>query len=229
MANNTILNTTNNRYINKYTVCATLKLGSALTFTNNEVDLTADSIRIPNHGYRLGDACALTTAGTLPTGLAIDTAYYVVIVDNSTIKLATSRANAIAGTVIDITAIAGSNTAAHTLTINAMGTIKTGAVIPKNHVIVNSMYVITTSLTATTTAGTVAIQALAANDIVSAAAISTNVWTKSTANPILGVPVYGTASTCIVMTSDSEVQFVIGTKALTAGEINVYLDVLACE
>lgn len=54
----------------------------------------------------------LTTSGSLPAGLATATDYYVIWVSDTTIKLATSYANAVAGTAIDITT-AGSGT--HTL------------------------------------------------------------------------------------------------------------------
>lgn len=45
----------------------------------------------------------LTTSGTLPAGLATATDYYVIKVTDTTCKFATSYANAVAGTAIDIT------------------------------------------------------------------------------------------------------------------------------
>lgn len=45
----------------------------------------------------------LTTSGTLPAGLATATNYYVINVSDTTCKFATSYANAVAGTAIDIT------------------------------------------------------------------------------------------------------------------------------
>jgi hypothetical protein len=56
---------------------------------------------------------AATTTGTLPGGLSA-TNYFVISVDASTIKLASSLANAAAGTAVDITSAAGGGT--HTLT-----------------------------------------------------------------------------------------------------------------
>lgn len=50
-----------------------------------------------------GTRVRLTTTTTLPAGLALATDYYVIRVSNTTFKLATSYANAIAGTQIDIT------------------------------------------------------------------------------------------------------------------------------
>jgi len=54
----------------------------------------------------------LTTTGTLPAGLALATDYYVIKVTDLTIKLATSYANAVAGTAIDIT---DAGTGTHTI------------------------------------------------------------------------------------------------------------------
>lgn len=70
-----------------------------------------------------GCAVTLTSTGTLPAGLATSTTYFVIRVDQNagTFKLATSLANADAGTAIDITS-AGSGT--HTITPTAMGTMR---------------------------------------------------------------------------------------------------------
>lgn len=54
----------------------------------------------------------LTTTGTLPAGLALATDYYVIKITDTTIQLATSYANAVAGTQIDIT---GAGTGVHTI------------------------------------------------------------------------------------------------------------------
>lgn len=59
-----------------------------------------------------GTRVRLTTTTTLPAGLALATDYYVIKVTDSTFKLATSYANAVAGTAIDITS-AGTGT--HTM------------------------------------------------------------------------------------------------------------------
>lgn len=78
----------------------------SVDLTDNELDLTA-------HGLETGDGpIRFTTSGTLPTGLATGTDYYVIAVNANSISLATSAANAYAGTEIDLTG-AGSGT--HTL------------------------------------------------------------------------------------------------------------------
>jgi len=82
-------------------------------------NITANTITIAAHGYITGTKINLT-GGSLPTGLSA-TAYWVIKVDAATLKLATSLANAMAGTAVDITAdgagtltpvAAGSNTLA---------------------------------------------------------------------------------------------------------------------
>lgn len=67
-------------------------------FTSGSV--SGNSITVPAHGYSVGQLVTLTTAATLPTGLAVNTSYYVIVIDANTIQLATSSANAAAGTAI---------------------------------------------------------------------------------------------------------------------------------
>lgn len=59
--------------------------------------------------YATGDAVVMRSTGTMPTGLTANTTYYAIYVSDTTIRLATSSANALAGTYIDITA-AGAGT-----------------------------------------------------------------------------------------------------------------------
>ncbi len=77
------------------------------TFTDTDVDTTANTITITAHGFTSGLAITLTTSSTLPAPLAISTTYYVIPIDANTIKLASSLVLAIAGTAIDITTAGG--------------------------------------------------------------------------------------------------------------------------
>lgn len=61
-----------------------------------------------------GTPVVLTTSGTAPAGLTAGNTYYVIAVSGTTIKLASSLANAVAGTAIDITSQGTGN---HTLTM----------------------------------------------------------------------------------------------------------------
>lgn len=214
-----------NRFLNKYAVSATWELGGTQTFTDNEVDITNDTITIVNHGYKVGDVVGATTSGTLPTGLSADTAYYIIVVDSSTVKVATSRANAFAGTNVNIT---GVTSGTHTFTKNAIGAILTGVVIPANHIIVDSRYdVPTTCTTSGSDAGTMAIHVESANDIVSATAVSTGTTWDNVANTVAGTPV--SAATAVKTTANREVTFTLATKAFTAGKVVVYLEVVPSE
>lgn len=74
--------------------------------TISAVDAGTDELTITAHGLSTGDgAAAIYTpdAGMIPGGLAAITDYWVIVVDANTIKLASSSANALANTAIDIT------------------------------------------------------------------------------------------------------------------------------
>lgn len=78
----------------------------ALTFT---ADSTTNQLTITAHAFNNGDGpvTPYTQTGTLPTGSPAITAltdYWVKVDDTNHVKLATSQANALAGTTIDITA-----------------------------------------------------------------------------------------------------------------------------
>lgn len=81
-----------------------------------EVNPSANSVSIPSHGYTTGAKLQLTTTGTLPAGLSTGTDYYIIAVDADTVKFASSQANALAGTAVDITGY-GTTTAVHTVAI----------------------------------------------------------------------------------------------------------------
>lgn len=74
--------------INSNTFTASSSSGLLLTYTNDFATYT--KVRF-------------TSSGTLPTGLSIDTDYWLVRVSSTTARVATSFANAIAGTVISYT------------------------------------------------------------------------------------------------------------------------------
>lgn len=96
------------------------------TFADTDVDPDEDTITIASHGYITGNKLTkITTDGTLPAGLDLLTAYYVIKVDDNTIKLAASLADAKAGTAVDITD-AGSSGATNTIDAPALGTVTAG-------------------------------------------------------------------------------------------------------
>lgn len=75
-----------------------------VSVANNTIDLGA-------HGYLTGLKGRFTTSGTRPGGIIAGTDYWLIKVDDDIVKVASSAANALAGTAIDITSIgAGTQT-----------------------------------------------------------------------------------------------------------------------
>lgn len=95
---------------------------AAKTFTDANITDGTDTIAIASHGFTTGLKAALTTDDVLPTGLSASN-YYVIVVTSGTIQLASSLANALAGTKV-ATAADGSGTHTLTPTSIAGGSIK---------------------------------------------------------------------------------------------------------
>lgn len=83
-------------------------------------DAGTDIITV-SQSFTVGLAVKFTTTGTLPAPLAAGTTYYVSYVSGTSIKVATTLANAIAGTHLNITD-AGSGT--HSISATELSTIK---------------------------------------------------------------------------------------------------------
>lgn len=91
-------------------------LYDAITSSKGAVTITSANpgvVTLTGHGFSTGACIELTTTGTLPTNLSVNTNYYVIYVGVDTFRLATSVANAIAGTAIDTSG--GSPSGTHTL------------------------------------------------------------------------------------------------------------------
>lgn len=97
----------------------------ATSFLAGAVDTGTDQITVTsNDSLKTGTAVVLTTTGSLPGGLSLATTYYVIYVSSTVIKLATSLANAIAGTAINITSQgSGTHTATVTYTARSLGAV----------------------------------------------------------------------------------------------------------
>lgn len=94
---------------------ATLNSDTFKNGTVSKLDLTNDLATVLAHGYNTGLAVLFSTAASPGiTGLVGGTTYYVIKNDYDRIGFATTKANASAGTDIDITAEAGGKT--YTLT-----------------------------------------------------------------------------------------------------------------
>ena len=75
------------------------KGGLTLNYFNaGNVDTTANSVLIPNHGYATGDLVNYylvpSDASTSPTNLTSGNSYYIIKIDDNTVKFASSLANA---------------------------------------------------------------------------------------------------------------------------------------
>jgi hypothetical protein len=92
------------------------KLGIGLE--NNNVGNPTISIATPcvvtlaGHGLVTGDCISFVTTGALPTGLLPDTDYWAIQINSSTFNVASTYANAIAGTKINTS---GTQSGTHTL------------------------------------------------------------------------------------------------------------------
>lgn len=76
-------------------------------------DDTTDVVTSVAHGYQTGVVVQATTSSALPTGIAGTTDYWVIVLTDDTFQLASSLANAQAGTAVDFT---DAGTGNHTLT-----------------------------------------------------------------------------------------------------------------
>lgn len=95
---------------------ATLSNGAASNFATATDDVTLTAATGMSTGTPL---LFVTVTGTIPTGLTTATTYYAIVTANNKFKFASSSANALAGTAIDITALTGSGTFTATLTAMA--------------------------------------------------------------------------------------------------------------
>jgi hypothetical protein len=116
-------------------------------------------------------------------------------------------------------------------TFDATGGKATGAhvgdlTLPKGAVVKAAYYKVLTTFTSATDAATIAISVVAANDVVSAAAISTGTTWDAASIPIETVPKVETSTTWLVTTADSPVTFTVATEALTAGKMLVWFEYL---
>jgi len=86
------------------------------------VTVATDSITLSGHGFETGDAVDYSNGGgTSITGLTTGNTYYVIKSDNDTVKLASSRTNALAGTAVDLTVVGVG--VAHSLTKTFTSTV----------------------------------------------------------------------------------------------------------
>ncbi len=92
---------------------------SAKAFASStDLNLAGGTITETAHGYVTGDVGQLTTSSSLPTGFSLSTNYFVIKQSADKYKLASSKANALAGIAIIPTGL-GVGNQTFTLTVNS--------------------------------------------------------------------------------------------------------------
>lgn len=224
-----------NQFLNKNIAKFTLDVNpETVALSATTVGLTSNTIVVAN-SYSLGEKVALYGAD-VPAGSAIDTQYFVIPMGNGKIKLASSLANAIAGTAVDLTDVGSGNMI---IGRSAFGVTTLGK-LPENAVVTNVLYDVETTFTSATDAATIALD-LGGTDFVAALAISngTNIWDAGVHGTLYGNwALDGNALTAIAMaaartgtytktTSTASTQVVestIAVETLTAGKLNIYVE-----
>ena len=95
------------------------------TFAASAVDTSAETITIASHTLLTGNPVTYQEGSSAVAGLTDNTVYYVIKVDDNTVKLATTRANAIAGTAINLTSQGGGTHTLEVPTVTLPGNWKT--------------------------------------------------------------------------------------------------------
>lgn len=225
LLNKTVVKTTLD-VTSAYTEAVTNAKGKFLPAAVNETDKT---ITIANHNFETGDlvGCITAAGGTVCTAPATATAYYAIKVDGNTIALASSYANALAGTKVSLTVGAGSGY--QYLVKNCFGAVQLDCTLPADAVITNAFYNVNTTFTSGAVIGTVADTAtialstgVGAGDIKAAIAISdaTNVYDAGIHAGLVGSPIVGSnastldAGTAILYSARKASSYVLTTAAV---------------
>lgn len=228
-----------NKIIYKFSTAVTSK-----TFTTSVVDITADTVTIADHGMATGQPVGILASGTIPAGLTeATTGYYIINVDASTVAFATSKANAFAGTKVNITSV---GTGTNTIYLNGAGIVDLG-LLPNKFVITDCWYDVTTSYltddgtTPSNNAGTLALSTgQGVGDLKVAIAVSdgTAVWNSGIHGTLVTGPAFAndaaedTALEVIAlftacklkMTADRIALLTFATETATAGAMDLYVE-----
>ncbi len=115
LANHYLANEVKTFYIEANNLIPSPTATTNLSIPAASVNFGTDLFTSTAHGLVTGDAVMIASDTTLPGGLASDTLYFVIKISANTFKLATTYANAIAGTVINLT---DAGTGTHTINQN---------------------------------------------------------------------------------------------------------------
>jgi hypothetical protein len=228
-----------NRFLDKKIVKWTYDfsaLPKSASFAAAQISEALDTITIANHPFETGDKVGLygTTAATAPDAA---TAYYIIYVDKDTVALASSEANAFAGTKAALTA--GSAAGCYLVKDN-FGAIKTGIILPLGAIVTGGYVDVKTSLTSGGSATIAFSTGEGAADLLAATAVATLAANYTTA-VLAGTPVIGsnastlTAGTAVIlqaavgtslieMTANNEVVMTVAVASLSAGKLDLVLE-----
>ena len=85
-------------------------VGSAKAFASaTDININTGVITETTHGYLTGDVVQVSTSSALPGGISASTDYHIIKIDADTYALASSQANAVAGTRIYPTSVGTGN------------------------------------------------------------------------------------------------------------------------
>ncbi|CAK0762867.1 hypothetical protein CCP3SC1AL1_310004 [Gammaproteobacteria bacterium] len=204
----------NNKKIIKFALTAA-STGAVVSATG--ISLTANTFTKATHGLKTGDVTSWTTSNTLPTLstgiMTVDTAYYVIKVDDNTFKLATSYTNAIAETNVDVT---GVGVGTQTFRENGIGEVHTGIIIPDNAMVTS---LITNALTAFTSTGGGGSTKISVG-FAGITPISTVAFDHAT---LTGIDQWIT-TTPLYTTSEAELIITVATNALAGGVYDLWIE-----
>ena len=205
-------------------LCDFTKVGTytyaATTFTPDAADVSVgdDTITLATHGLTTGDTVEWVEDNTLPVPFAEDVPYYVIVVDPDTIQLAASRADALAGTEINIT---DPGVLTNTMHINVRGTMAISTDIPDTALIKRVFMRITTPPTSGG-AAEISVGLMAVNDIQAAAVLGGAPW--SGVGGVAVSAVDGTPAAMLPLTGAWPLSITVTVARLTAGLFDVYAE-----
>lgn len=89
------------------------------SFLGSSINTGTDQVTVTGHNLATGfGPFQFTSTDTLPAGLSADTNYWLIVIDENTVRFATSYTNALSGTYVDITDIGvGTTTAANSVAV----------------------------------------------------------------------------------------------------------------
>jgi hypothetical protein len=96
-------------------------LAQVAGFTTSNINLSTGQITVSLNPFNTGQEVTFYTSGTAPGGLTNATVYYLISVNSTTVELASSAANALAGT-----AIVPSNVGSGNMSLMPKGVVKIG-------------------------------------------------------------------------------------------------------